>query len=187
MDTTTVILVSIAIVAVAVAVWMYLQKERSRKLKQTFGPEYDRIVARERNPRRAEAILDQREKRIAKLPIRALSPEESDHFAVEWRRAQESFVDDPRGAVSRADHLITEALRAKGYPMGDFEQKAADLSVDHPHVVQSYRAAHQIAQRDASGQASTEDLREAMRHYRSLFEDVVHVRIGSYEEVHRNG
>jgi hypothetical protein len=121
------------------------------------------------------------------MPIRALTPDECDYFAGRWRIVQEHFVDDPRDAVAKADRLITEALSAKGYPMGDFEQKAADLSVDHPRVVQNYRTAHEIAGQDSTGRATTEDLREAMRLYRSLFEDIVPVHAGSKQEVRRNG
>ena len=98
-------------------------------------------------------------------------------YAARWRTAQEHFVDDPRNAVAQADSLVTDAMRVRGYPMSDFEQRAADLSVDYPTVIEDYRVAHAIAMRDAEGSASTEDLRKAMQHYRSLFEHIVDTHV----------
>ncbi len=172
MSTATVIILIVAIIAIAVAAWLYVQNQRTRKLRGKFGSEYDRVVAATRgDARRAENELERRQKRIEKLHIRPLSREESDRFTAEWRRDQEQFVDDPRGAVARADELVIAAMRTRGYPMGEFEQRAADISVDHADVVEHYRIAHGIALRDRDGQASTEDLRNAMVHYRRLFED----------------
>jgi FtsZ-interacting cell division protein ZipA len=186
MNAATMIVLIIAIVAIAVAVWMYFQKEKTHKLRSKFGSEYDRVVEQEHgNARRAEAVLADRQKRVSKFNLRPLNREECDRFAAEWRRVQELFVDDPRMAVSRADTLVIEALRARGYPMGDFEQRAADISVEHPQVVDNYRAAHDIAQRDQRGQATTEELRRAMQHYRNLFEHVLDTHVTQYEEVHR--
>jgi hypothetical protein len=186
MNTGTVIILIIAIVAIAIAFWMYFEREKTRKLKGKFGPEYDRLVDQERgNTRRAENILEDRQKRVSKFNIRRLSQEECDRFAGDWRVVQEQFVDDPRAAVSKADTLVIEALRLRGYPMGDFEQRAADISVEHPKVVDNYRAAHDIAERDQQGQATTEELRRAMQHYRNLFEDVLETHVTHYEEVHR--
>jgi hypothetical protein len=185
MDTTTAIILVIAIIAISVAAWALFQRDRTRKLKAHFGPEYDRVLQHEKSARHAEAILDDRRKRVAKYHIRPLTGEERDHFAAEWRRVQEHFVDNPRSAVSQADGLINEALRARGYPMNDFEQQAADLSVDYPSVVENYRIAHEIAMDDKHAAVSTEDLRKAMQHYRSLFEDVLGAHISNYEEVHR--
>jgi hypothetical protein len=186
MNTGTVIILIIAIAAIAIAFWMYFEREKTRKLRGKFGPEYDRLVDQERgNTRRAEAILEDRQKRVSKFDIRRLSQQERDRFAADWRRVQEQFVDDPKGAVSNADTLVDQALRARGYPMGDFEQRAADISVEHPQVVDNYRAAHDIAIRDQRGQATTEELRRAMQHYRNLFEDVLETHVMHNEEVHR--
>jgi hypothetical protein len=174
------------VVAIAVALRIYFRKAKSTKLLTKFGPEYGRLVERERgNTRRAETILDERQKRVSKFPIRSLSREECDRFAADWRRTQEHFVDDPRGAVSDADALVKQALRTRGYPMGDFEQRAADISVQHPRVVENYRAAHDIAVRDKTGKATTEELHRAVQHYRNLFEHILDARVVAYEEAHR--
>jgi hypothetical protein len=167
----------VAIAAVAFAAWALLQREKTRKLKDKFGPEYDRVIEQESNSRRAEALLDERQKRVAKYNIRPLTHEECDMYTARWRTIQEHFVDDPRDAVAQADSVVTDAMRVRGYPMSDFEQRAADLSVDHPTAVEDYRTAHAIAMRDAEGSASTEDLRKAMQHYRSLFEHVLDTHV----------
>jgi hypothetical protein len=178
--TVLIIIVALIAILVGVAVW---QRSKTRKLRARFGHEYDRVVGQEHGNRaRAETILDQREQRIRKFHIRRLSSEESGRFAADWRRVQELFVDDPRGALARADTLVTEALTACGYPMGDFEQRAADLSVDHPDVVENYRFAHDIVMQR---EATTEDLRGAMQHYRRLFEDILDIHVSQREEVHR--
>jgi FtsZ-interacting cell division protein ZipA len=183
MSITTVILVIVAVIAVAVAAWAYMQREKTLKLRKKYGPEYDRLSDQEHSARRAETVLETREKRVAKFNIRSLRPEEITRFAADWRVVQEHFVDNPRDAVSQADRLINEALKARGYPMADFEQQAADLSVQYPHVVDNYRKAHAIAEQDQRGSASTEDLRKAMQYYRSLFEDVLGQHVNSMEEV----
>jgi hypothetical protein len=186
MNTATVIILIVAIAAIAGVLWMYLEKTRTRKLRASFGPEYDRLVSEEHgNKRRAEAILEHRQKRVSKFDVRPLGEDEQQRFASEWRLVQEHFVDDPRGAVSQADALVNQALRARGYPMGDFDQRAADLSVEHPRVVENYRAAHDIALKDQQGSASTEELRRAMQHYRNLFEDVLNTNVMKHEEVRR--
>jgi len=164
---------------------MYYQRKKTQKLKAKFGPEYDRLVDKEGSPRRAEAVLHFREKRVEKLNIRPLSRDECDRFAAQWRVVQEKFVDDPRRTVTQADQLVHEALQARGYPMGDFEQQAADISVEHPQVVDDYRFAHEIATRDGRGQATTEDLRLAMQRYRNLFEHVLDKNVVHFEEVRR--
>jgi len=184
MSTTTLIILVLVIVAVAAAIFFY-QREKTRKLRTKFGPEYDRLTQQEGSERRAEAILQSRQKRVEKFNIRPLSREECDRFAAQWRAIQEQFVDDPRRAVAEADRVMNEALRLRGYPMGDFEERAADLSVDHAALVQDYRTAHKIAMEDERGQASTEDLRRAMQHYRNLFEDVLNTRVVQHEEVRR--
>jgi|SRR5689334_22134023 len=177
MSAVNVVLLIIAIVAIAIAAWALMQRERTRKLKRHFGPEYDRVIEREGSARRAADVLAGRQKRVEEYPIRRLTLEECDRFAGKWRAVQEHFVDDPHGAVAQADSLITEAMQTRGYPMSDFEQRAEDLSVDHPGVVQDYRTAHAIAVRDAQSTASTEDLRKAMQSYRALFENVLDMRV----------
>jgi hypothetical protein len=183
LDKTTIIIVAAALVvvaAIAAAVWMYLQKKQTQK-KQTerlhskFGPEYDRVAAAEGDRGRAEKTLHEREKRVEKFNLFPLSPENRDLFARAWQQAQAGFVDAPRAAVANADRLVTEVMSARGYPMGDFEQRAADISVDHSAVVKNYRVAHEIALRDSGGETSTEELRTALLHYRMLFEDLLEV------------
>jgi hypothetical protein len=191
MSTATFILLVIAILAIAFGTWMYLQRERTRKLRNRFGPEYDRALTEHGGARRAEAILEEREKRVSKMHIRSLSAQERERFSAEWKKVQEGFVDDPRLAISLADRLVGEALVARGYVLGEFEQRAADISVDHPEVCNNYRAAHEIALRDERGQANTEDLRKAMQYYRLLFEGILEHNAGGREdayarqEVHR--
>ena len=177
MSTLTLIALIVAVLAIALAVWALLEREKTRRLKRTFGPEYDRVVEHEKNPRRAEAVLEERQKRVQKYHIRPLSSEECARFEARWRAAQEHFVDNPREAVSEADSLITEAMRLRGYPVSDFDRRAADLSVDHPHVIENYWIAHEIAVRDANGPTATEDQRRAMQHFRSLFERVIDTRV----------
>ncbi|GFZ79195.1 hypothetical protein GCM10019071_04710 [Sphingobium fuliginis] len=161
------------VLVVAVAV-MAIAHRRRADLRARFGPEYGRTVEMTGSARKAEAELQQREKRVAAFPIRPLSPQQADAFTDAWVRVQAQFVDDPQGAVSRADVLLAEVMEVRGYPVVDFEQRSADLSVDHPEVVQNYHAAHDIALRHARGDADTEDLRRAMIHYRALFDDLVH-------------
>jgi hypothetical protein len=185
MTTSTVIILVLAIAVVGLVAVLALQRRKTHKLKSKFGPEYDRVVEKEGNPRRAESILESRERRFAKFNIRHLSREECNRFAGEWKDVQERFVDDPHRAVALADNLVNEALRARGYPMGDFEQQAADISVEHPRVVENYRAAHDVAVRDRRGRASTEDLRIAMQSYRSLFELVLDTQVVHHEGIRR--
>jgi FtsZ-interacting cell division protein ZipA len=186
MSTITVILLIVVVVAVAVAAWAFIQREKTLKLRNKYGTEYDRLADQEKSARRAETILETREKRVAKFNIRPLRQDEIERFAADWRVVQEHFVDDPRSAVSQADRLINDALKTRGYPMSEFEQQAADLSVEYPQVVDNYRKAHTIAQQDLRGSSSTEDLRKAMQYYRSLFEYVLGQHINQMEEV-RNG
>src|SRR5690348_2169648 len=148
MSTLTVIVIAIAVLAVAFAIIMYMQKERTRRLRGQFGPEYDRLVMNEGN-QKAEQELLSRQKRLEKLHVRELNQAEIDRFADAWRGIQTRFVDAPRDAVAQADRLIGELMSARGYPMSDFDQRAADISVDHPAVVENYRTAHMIAGRDA--------------------------------------
>jgi len=177
MDSSTITLLVVAavvIVAVAAVAWIYMQKQRTKRLRSRFGPEYDRTVRTEGDSRHAERVLEQREKRIEHFEVKPLSEEQRQKFAQAWQQEQARFVDQPRVAVKNANRLVTEVMKARGYPMGDFEQRAADVSVDHPVVVENYRVAHSIAVRDSSENVGTEALREAMIHYRSLFADLLH-------------
>lgn len=167
------IIVAFVVVIVGAIVAFYLQRRRTEKLRQHFGPEYDRAIAEGGNRRSAEARLEERTERVKKFHLRPLSVEDRARYTEQWDRVQAHFVDAPAGAVAEADQLLGDLMATCGYPMGDFEQRAADISVEHPIVTQNYRAAHEIAVRQARGQASTEDLRRAMIHYRALFEDLV--------------
>lgn len=168
-----IVLLVIAAIVVAALIFLAARKRRSQKLRERFGPEYDRVVTQEGDVHKGERLLEFRQKHREKYKIRPLSTSDRDSFNYRWREVQARFVDDPKGAVTLADSLITDVMQARGYPISDFEQQASDLSVDHPVVVENYRAAHQIALRHGRGEASTEDLRQAMVHYRALFEDLV--------------
>jgi hypothetical protein len=176
MDTTTATVVVVALVVVAFIAWMYFRQRRSTSLRQKFGPEYERVVSEHGSTRRAEHELARRERRVERLTIRPLPAVERARYAERWNVEQARFVDEPRAAISGADRLVEEVMRARGYPIGEFEQRAADISVDHPQVIESYRAAHDIAVRESRGEASTEDLRKAMVYYRGLFEDLLEDR-----------
>jgi hypothetical protein len=167
------------IVIVAVAVWLYMRKRRgtTADLRQKFGPEYDRAVLTHGSERKAEAKLADREKRIEKLNIRDLDSMEHERYSKQWLAVQSRFVDSPKGAVAEADDLVSSVMKARGYPVSDFDQRAADISVDHPRMVENYRSAHEIALRVGKDQATTENLRTAMIHYRSLFEELVQVPV----------
>jgi hypothetical protein len=142
-------------------------------LHERFGPEYDRTVGTAESKREAEAELKAREERRQQLEVRPLSQAARGRYVETWRVVQAQFVDDPRAAVASADTLIQSVMAERGYPVEDFEQRAADVSVDHPRVVENYREGHRLAQASANGGDSTEDLRQAMRHYRALFDDLV--------------
>ena len=174
MPDATLIIVAVVIIAILVAaVWWYSMRQRSAKLQERFGPEYERTVAEKGDTRKAEDDLTDRQKRVSKLEIKPLAADERRRFNDEWRAVQARFVDDPSAAVRDADTLVGRVMEARGYPVGDFEQRAADVSVDHPTVLEHYRAAHAVALRHAQGQASTEDLRQAMVNYRSLFDELL--------------
>jgi hypothetical protein len=166
------------LVITVLLVWLYLRKRKktTAKLRGRFGPEYERAVQTHGSERRAEAKLVDREKRVEKLKIRDLDPAERERFMGQWQAVQSRFVDYPKGAVTEADELVSLLMQTRGYPVADFDQRAADISVDHPLVVDHYRSAREIALRLRKGEASTEDLRTAMIHYRSLFEELVQVR-----------
>jgi hypothetical protein len=173
-STGIIILLVVAVVIIIVAlVMMATRKRRSQKLREQFGPEYDRVVDREGDARKAEQVLAFRQQHREKFKVRSLSPTDRSSFRYRWNEVQSRFVDDPKGAVTLAESLVTDVMQARGYPIADFDQQAADISVDHPIVVQNYRAAHDIALRHGRGQASTEDLRNAMVHYRALFQELL--------------
>ena len=168
----------IAVVVVTTLIGLMALYARNRRaegerLRQRFGPEYDRTVRESGSQRRAEAQLASREQRVERLTLRELTQLERAQFTKRWNELQLRFVDSPKGAVSQADDLLVVLMRSRGYPMSDFEQRAADISVDHPRVVENYRTAHDITIRLRSGQASTEDLRRAMIHYRMLFDELI--------------
>ena len=163
----------LAVVLLAVAIGFVSQRQRqSKRLRQRFGAEYDRAVT-EFGRNKAEAELKAREKRVEKLTIIPLAPADAARFTQAWTALQGRFIDNPKGAVVEADHLVRELMLKRGYPMGDFEMRAADISVDHPAVVENYRAAQAIAVRDERGEADTEELRKAVVHYRTLFDELL--------------
>ena len=177
LDPKVIVLAVVVILIIAGAVWLYVRKRRNTTadLRHKFGPEYDRAVLAHGSERKAESKLVEREKRVEKLKIRDLDSMEHERFSREWESVQSRFVDSPKGAVAEADDLVSSVMKARGYPISDFDQRSADISVDHPRLVENYRSAHEIALRVGKDEATTEDLRTAMIHYRSLFEDLVQV------------
>ena len=169
------LIIGVAVIVVAgITAWLFLRKRRSERLRTQFGgSEYDRAVKEDGNRRHAEAGLKERTARVESLNIRSLAPGDRARFVESWRRVEARFVDGPGGAVTEADQLLGDVMSTRGYPVSDFEQRAADISVDHPLVLENYRTAHEIALRQTKGQANTEDLRQAMIHYRTLFEELV--------------
>ena len=177
MDPKLIVLAVAVVLIIAVSAWLYLRKRRSTTagLRQRFGPEYERAVREHGSERKAEAKLTDREKRIEKLNIRELNPMERERFSEQWKSVQSHFVDSPKGAVTEGDDLVSSLMKTRGYPISDFDQRADDISVNHPQVVENYRSAHEIAMRVGKDEATTEDLRTAMIRYRSLFEELVQV------------
>lgn len=174
MDNQAILLIVLAALAViVVGAVLYTRTRRSKHLRARFGSQYDRAVEESGGRGKAEADLHKLEKRVKTFDIKPLTPTGRDRFVSSWRDVQATFVDNPETAVNRADQLLGEVMQARGYPVGDFDQQAADLSVDHPVVVENYRTAHEIALRQGRGQASTEDLRQAMIHFRTLFDELV--------------
>lgn len=175
--TTTHLAVIAALLVIVAAVFvtvLLLRKHRTGKLRSKFGDaEYARAVKEDGSRRHAEAGLDKRTERVEHLHVRELAAGDRSRFEDAWRRIQARFVDGPASAVTEADQLLRDVMSTRGYPVSDFEQRAADISVDHPVVLANYRAAHEIALRQSKGQASTEELRQAMIHFRTLFEELV--------------
>jgi hypothetical protein len=163
----------VVVIVIGAVVATTVRRRNSERLKSRFGVEYARTVEAAGDPRSAEAELRDREKRVKRLQIKPLAEADRARFSEAWRRIQTEFVDDPAGAFSRADKLVGEAMSARGYPTADFDQRSADVSVDHPEVVQNYRKGHEIALRHAEGKAGTEELRQAMVSYRAVFDELV--------------
>jgi len=178
-----VVIVIVAAVIIAALGFMFSRRKRTESLKQKFGSEYDRVVHEHGDASKAERVLENRQKRVEALRIHPLEPADKERFSELWRREQAHFVDDPGGAIIAADTLVREVMAVRGYPVGDFEQRAADISVDHPKVVEHYRAARDIAERHRRGESNTEDLRRAMVHYRTLFEELLDQRVVQNEPV----
>jgi hypothetical protein len=168
-----IVIVAAVVVAVGIIVWLALRARRTQTLKEGFGREYDRTVDQAGGRRDAERELRERQKRHDELDIRPLAPEARDRYTAQWEDVQSRFVDDPSGSVREADALVQQVMRERGYPVDDFDQRAADISVDHPDLVERYRTADGIARANERGEASTEDLRHSVRHYRALFQELL--------------
>jgi hypothetical protein len=174
MPTWAYVLIAIGVVIVlAAVVYMAYQARRRKQLQETFGPEYERAVADAPTRKEAEADLLERRERHEQLEITPLSPSARDGYVRQWEQTQALFVDDPERAINDADDLIQEVMRDRGYPVEDFDQRAADLSVEHGDVVDHYREGHAIARRNVHGDADTEELRQAFKHYKALFEELL--------------
>lgn len=173
MDPKTMIVIAAVVIALLIVIWAIVRRrQRTVVLRRNFGPEYDRVV-QEQGATRAETVLLDRQKRVEKFSLRTLTADERERFITEWRIIQSRFVDDPSSAVSEADALVIRLMQFRGYPMTEFEQRAADISVHYPRVVDNYRAAHEVALRHQRGEASTEDLRNSMIYYRTLFDELL--------------
>jgi hypothetical protein len=180
-DTFAWVAVVVGLLVAAVLIWYMVTQARSRGLRRDFGPEYDRTMARAGDRGAAESDLRERRERVSALDVRPLSRSDHDRFATEWTKVQAEFVDRPAEAVSDADNLIQELMATRGYPVEDFDRRAADVSVEHPDVVENYRSAHSIAVKEAreDRDADTEALRKAMLYYRSLFDELLVVDDGA--------
>lgn len=171
-----VIALVVVIVVLVIAAWVIRQRRQSQQLHESFGPEYDHAVSQYHNQGHAEEALLARQKRVEAMTIRPLTPKDQTRFAQAWRETQARFVDEPAAATAEADQLIANLMEVRGYPVRDFEQQADDISVHYPNVVENYRAAHAISQSSTRGEASTEDLRTAMIHYRALFDELLETK-----------
>jgi hypothetical protein len=165
----------------AFGAWVSYKKKQSQRLQQRFGPEYGRTVDDLRSRTKAESELKAREKRVERLNIIPLAPSEAATFRQTWESLQGRFVDNPKEAVVQANQLVCELMLKRGYPVGDFERRAADISVDHPAVVDNYRAAQAIVVRDTLGESDTEELRKAVVHFRALFDELLEVKEAAQE------
>lgn len=175
MDQNTMIAGLLILAVLVIAAVMLMRRRKSEHLEKHFGPEYHRAVDEHGSREKAEAELLARQKRVEKMRLQPLAPAQAARFADEWRMLQARFVDNPKGVLMDADRLVSDLMRQRGYPMGDFDSRAADISVDHPAVVHHYRSARDIALRDQGGDADTEALRQAVVHYRALFSELLEV------------
>jgi hypothetical protein len=173
MDTQLMSIIAEAVIVAAIVARFLLRRQRSARLRRRFGSEYEWTVRDAGGVRKAEAALEARAARVARLHIRPLPSEDVEQFAEGWRLVQAQFLQDPRGAVTQADRLVDEVMHARGYPVGEFDQRVEDISVHHPNVVRNYRAARAIAEQYPRGQASTEELQQAMVHYRTLYAELL--------------
>jgi hypothetical protein len=173
-NTTTIILVAVVFLVVGGLLAMaFTRFQRTRRLKERFGPEYERLVNEAGDRQKAEAELESRLAHVEALDIRPLTAQDINRFSLEWQNTQAEFVDQPLASVQKADRLIREVMKVRGYPVEDFEQRAADISVDYPELVADYRGLHLIATKEADDDVSTEEMRQAMVHGRALFENLV--------------
>ena len=180
------ILIVLGVILIAgTIVWSIKRKNYSDKLRNKFGPEYDFAIKKEGDTRKAEQVLEEREKRVGELEIHPLEGNMRERYSAEWMETQTQFVDDPKRAVDQANRLITEVMVARGFPIEDFEQRAADLSVLYPQFVPNYRSAHAIAQKNQNNGTSTEELRQAMVHYHTLFDELLGIEPTRETEVTR--
>ena len=168
-----ILIAAVAVLLIAAIVMSIRKKQRTKQLQSQFGPEYDRTIDSADSRRKAESELAARQERREQLDIRPLSSAARERYTTQWQTVQAQFVDNPGGAVGSADQLIQSVMADRGYPVDDFESRAADVSVDHPDVVENYREGHRLAEQCANGNGSTEELRQAMRHYRALFDELV--------------
>ena len=178
-----IVIAVVAVIVVLAIVWSALRAKRTRTLQDTFGKEYDRTVDKAGGRGAAERDLRERQKQHDKLDIRPLSPESRERYARRWQSTQTRFVDDPTGAVAEADQLVQEVMQERGYPTKDFERRVSDISVDHPNLVEKYRTADGIARASERGEASTEDMRHSVRHYRALFAELLETDDADVEDV----
>lgn len=167
-----VIIAAVVVVLGLLAFW-WSRRQRTRLLKERFGPEYDAAVEQSGDRKQAESDLRERVDRVRKLELRDLTSTERNRFAASWDGVQAQFVDNPREAVWSADDLVTEVMAARGYPIADFEQQSEDVSVDHPGVIENYRAGHAVYESSRNGNEDTEQLREGFVHYRELFDELL--------------
>ena len=174
---------AVVLTLIAFAAWFFYQKKQSHRLQQRFGPEYVRTVDELGSQTKAESELKAREKRVERLNILPLAPSDAARFSEAWKVLQGRFVDNPKDVFVQADQLVRELMAKRGYPVGDFDRRAADISVDHPAVVDHYRAAQAIAVRNERGEADTEELRKAVVHYRALFNELLEVREAKQEVI----
>jgi hypothetical protein len=186
MDTNMMVALLVIVALLAIATFLHFRRHESHTLEKHFGPEYGRAVEQFGSRSKAEAELKARQKRVEKLHIEPLSAQDAARFGDAWRGLQAGFVDNPKASLAEADRLVRELMQARGYPMGDFDRRAADISVDHPTVVDHYRAAHDIALRDQRGEVDTEGMRQAVIHYRALFSELLETEPSATAGTDRN-